>query len=421
MEPSHSNGLYARNRTKLAGKLGEKDMALVFSNPRMFRNGDQFHPYRQSSDFYYLTGIEQPGSILLMTPDRAYLFISEPSGAKELWEGHQLDSTGAQSISGIANIQWLNAFESILAREAILHETVYFNLPSRLNHEPPQTKDAWYLKTFTTDYPFHTVKSLKPLLESLRLEKEPEEIENIRQAIRITENAFNRVCRVVQPGTSEKWIEAEITHQFLVEGARSFAFDPIVASGKNATTLHYTANNDQCHEGELLLMDFGAEFQNYAADITRTIPVNGKFSNQQKKYYQAVLEVMDKVLPEIKPGTTIQSLNNQVVEALTQKHLELGLYSRQKLEEAPEIRKQYFPHGVSHFIGLDVHDCGNKDTVLKKGMVISWEPGLYIPHEGIGIRIEDDILVDDSPVNLSEHIPKSPDQIEAMMGDNQNK
>src|SRR6056297_3252371 len=415
MESTPRRNLFEQNRMKLAGELGEQELAVIFSAQRMPRNGDQYFPFRQDSDFFYLTGIEQPQSILVMNSSESFLFITEPSDQTALWEGEQLDAEKAGHISAIESIRWLEDFEKVIDKLLQFHHTLFFNLPDKIPSGRPKSRDAIYLEEFMKTHPFHHIRSLRPLMKKLRLKKEPEELEYIRRAVDITHEAFNRVLTTLQPDMGEKTMEAEITRQLMISRAQGFAFDPIMASGKNATTLHYTANNEVCHDGDLLLMDFGAEYRNYAADITRTIPVHGKYSARQKACYLAVLEVMNELMHEIQPGTTIAQLQQQVVGALTEKHRQLGLYSAQDAQNGEHLWKRYFPHGVSHFMGLDVHDCGDKNTQLEKGMVLSWEPGLYIPEEGIGIRIEDDILVDDQPVNLSAGIPKDPEQIESLM------
>ena len=416
MSRSGPENLFTKNREKLSEIMEEGSMAVVFSNQRMPRNGDQYFPFRQQSDFYYLTGIREPESILLLTPSGSWLFITQPSEQTALWEGAQPTAEEAAAISGISQVQWLKDFNRILEKEAASSKNLYLNLPEKLAGGLIKSSDEAFMEQFRSTFPFHEIQSLKPLMKSLRLSKEPEEIAAIQKAIDITGQALKRVLGMVKPGIPEKSIEAEITRELILNQAEGFAFDPIIASGKNATTLHYSQNNDICRDGELLLMDFGAEYQCYAADITRTIPVNGRFSPRQKACYQAVLDVMDKTMKHIHPGMSLYELNQQVQEELTAKHIELGLYTEKEHKNADQpLWKKYFPHGVSHFMGLDVHDLGDKHTLLEKGMVITWEPGLYIPEEGIGIRIEDDILVDEHPVNLSASIPKSPDEIETLM------
>jgi len=416
MDMRGSESLFTKNREKLTEMMEEGSMAVVFSGQRMPRNGDQYFPFRQQSDFYYLTGIREPESILLVTPADSWLFIPQPSQQTALWEGAQPTAEDAAAISGISSVRWLENFNSILENEAASLKKVYLNLPEKLSRGLIKFRDEAFLEQFRATFPFHSIQSLRPLMKKLRLNKEPEEIEAIQKAIEITGQALKLVLGKIKPGISEKTIEAEITRELIMKKTEGFAFDPIIASGKNATTLHYSHNSDTCRDGELLLMDFGAEYQYYAADITRTVPVNGRFSTRQKACYQAVLDVMEKTIRHIRPGTTLYELNQKVQEELTAKHIALGLYSEEELQKADyPLWKKYFPHGVAHFMGLDVHDVGDKDTTLEKGMVITWEPGLYIPEEGIGIRIEDDILVDDHPVNLSASIPRSPEEIESLM------
>jgi len=411
-----SESLFTKNREKLTGMMEENSMAVVFSSQRMPRNGDQYFPFRQQSDFYYLTGIRQPESILLVSPSGSWLFIRRPSEQTALWEGAQPTAEDAAAISGISNVRWLEDFNRILEKEASANSPLYLNLPEKLTGGLIKSRDEAFLEQFRSSFPFHRIKSLRPIMTKLRLNKEPEEITAIQKAIDITAQALRQALAIVKPGIPEKTIEAEIIRTLIMNRAEGFAFDPILASGKNATTLHYSNNSDTCRDGELLLMDFGAEYQYYAADITRTIPVNGRFSTRQKACYQAVVDVMEKTMKQIKPGQTLYELNQTVREELTAKHIALGLYSEEELKNADyPLWKKYFPHGVSHFMGLDVHDVGDKHTTLEKGMVITWEPGLYIPEEGIGIRIEDDILVDDNPVNLSASLPRSPDEIENLM------
>lgn len=411
-----SHKFFIKNRQKLKGHMDKNSLALLCSNHKMPRNGDQFFPFRQNSDLFYLSGIEQEGTILVIEKEKDYLFIEEPNSQSALWEGGQLRKDQAESLSGIENIRWTHQFDEIIEKLLRSKTKIYFNTGIRLNTAGLKSSDEIYLERFRNQYPFHTFLNLKPILAELRLRKEPEEINATQKAIDITGKALDRIFKTVRPGISEKELEAEITHEFIIRHTNGFAFEPIVASGKNATVLHYSKNNDVCRDKELLLLDFGAEYRNYAADITRTIPVNGQFTTRQKECYQAVLEVMETLQKEVKPGITIKELNDKVIKQLIEKHIQLGLYKRKDIQnnENP-VWKKYFPHGVSHFIGLDVHDHGDKNVILDKGMVISWEPGIYIPEEHMGIRIEDDILVDTPPVNMSSGIPKSIDDIERLI------
>ena len=416
MQEPFSHEFFRKTRQKLKAHIDNDSLILLFSNHRMPRNGDQLFPFRQNSDLFYLSGIEQENSILVIEKEEDYLFIDEPDSHSSLWEGDKLQAKQAESISGIDNIRWTHHFDDIM--EKLLHskKKLYFNTKEKLNSRELKSNDEIHFERFRNQYPFHTFLNLKPLLSELRLRKEPEEIDAMQQAIDITGKALDRIFKMLRPGISEKELEAEIMHEFMLNHAGGFAFEPIVASGKNATVLHYTKNNDICGDNELVLLDFGAEYHNYAADITRTIPVNGRFTGRQKECYQAVLEVMKTVQNEIKPGITIRELNDKIIEALIEKHIQLGLYKREDLDDKEEpVWKKYFPHGVSHFIGLDVHDHGDKNLILDKGMVISWEPGIYIPEENLGIRIEDDILVDNPSVNLSCQIPKEIGDLENLI------
>ena len=416
MHNPFSYKFFTRNRKKLKGHLDDDSLVLLFSNHRMPRNGDQYFPFRQNSDLFYLSGIEQENTILLIEKGKDYLFIDEPDSRTSLWEGDRLQSDEAENISGIDNIQWTSDFEKTLGKLMHSKKKLYFNVHEKLNTGGVKSKDEMHLERLRRDYPFHSFLSLEPIISELRLRKEPEEIDAIKKAIDITGKTLEKVLKRIQPGISEKEVEAEINHDFILQGANGLAFEAIVASGRNATVLHYTKNSGICRDRELLLLDFGAEYRNYAADITRTFPVNGRFSSRQRECYQAVLEVMKTVQKDIQPGITIRELNDKVIEKLTEKHIQLGLYKKDDLKDKENpVWKKFFPHGVSHFIGIDVHDYGNKNVILDKGMVISWEPGIYIPEENMGIRIEDDILVDTPAVNLSSGIPKEIEELEERM------
>ena len=407
--------LFNKNRAKLQNKLTKKSLAIFFSNHKMPKNGDVFYPYRQNSDLIYLTGINQPETILILGPDIEILFIKKPDEMHMLWEGDLLDKEQATNISGIEKICWEDQFISVIDKALKEKKHIYFNTGQKLNQSEIETKDEIFLSRFRQEYPFHSTRSVRPLMEELRLHKEHEETDQIRKGIEVTHKAFDSILQALKPGVNEKTLEAILRYEFLMQGSEGPAYDPIIASGKNACVLHYTKNNSACPDGGLLLMDIGAEINNYASDISRTVPVNGKFTKRQKECYQAVLDVMEKTINIIRPGIRLAELNKKTKEWLIEKHLELGLYKKSELEQE-DLAKKYFPHGVSHFIGLDVHDCGNKNTILKEGMVISCEPGLYIPEENIGIRIEDDILVGEPSVNLSEKIPKNADEIERLTG-----
>lgn len=393
---------------------------MVFSNDLMPRNGDQFYPFRQNSNFFYLTGIEQPNTILLLSGDKEegdVLFLEEPSAASLVWEGEKLTPEEASELSGTENIKSTQLFDEVLSNRFKQIKTVCFDLPEEFTFSLTPSKTVRYYKSLREKFPFHSMKSVHADLVSLRLLKEPEEIELIRHAIHVTGEAFQKAAKKIQPGLNEKEIEAMLTYEFAVSHTNGHAYDPIVASGANACTLHYIKNDAKMKSGALLLMDFGAEYKNYASDISRTLPVNGTFSTRQRELYQAVMDVMDKAIEALVPGRTVTEVNRQVTGWLIEKHIELGLYTKTDLEaRGKSLWKKYFPHGISHFIGLDVHDCGTKDQELEPGMVLSCEPGLYIPEEETGIRIEDDILIGrEKPENLSSGIPKTIREIEQLM------
>jgi Xaa-Pro aminopeptidase len=414
IHPIHSQ-LFEKNRKKLRNRLEQGTIALFFSSHQMPKNGDQFFPFRQNSDLFYLTGINQPGTILLISSEKEILFINQPTETEKLWEGDTLDLDEASKCSGIVKTTWNGDFSKILNKELKSIHKVYFNTALTVEKESIRSKDEIFLARFRERFPFHHIATIRPIMKELRLVKEPEEIEQIKKGIEITHEAFLDILEDLKPEVNEKKLEALLRYKFLIRGSSGPAYDPIIASGKNACILHYTKNNAYCRENDLLLMDIGAEINNYASDISRTVPVKGRFSDRQKECYLAVLEVMEKTIQSIKPGITLSELNSRTKNWLIEKHIELGLYHEKDLEKE-DLGKKYFPHGVAHFMGLDVHDYGDKDTGLKEGMVITCEPGLYIPEENIGIRIEDDILVGNPSVNLSEKIPKTIEELEKLIG-----
>jgi Xaa-Pro aminopeptidase len=418
--------LFIRNRKKLAGKLAKDSVAIVHSNDQMLRNGDQFFPYRQNSDLFYLTGIEQEMTILLLCQDHSgknrqeLLFIREPDPKLECWEGKKLDKKWAEEISGIENVHWLEKFEPIV-RELILDSTNIYCCSHELAKSRPESlsRDERYLAKLKKEFPLHEMKRLSPIMPELRLMKEPDELALIRKAIEITKSGFNRILATVKPGQKEYEIEAELSFEFIRKGAAGHAFQPIIASGANACFLHYIKNDQVCQDGDMLLLDFGAEYANYAADCSRTIPVNGRFNSRQKDIYDANLRVFRKARALIKPGTTIDKINKEVGMLWEEEHVRLGLYSindiRKQSKEEP-LHMKFLMHGVSHFLGLDVHDVGSKQEILKPGMVLTCEPGIYIPAEKTGIRLENDIMVTEAGnVDLMEDVAIDSEEIENLM------
>lgn len=417
---------FTSNRERFIDKLPAGSIAIFHSNDEFPRNGDQNFPFRQQSDLFYLCGIDQEETILILAPGhpnpnlREVAFVKETSEQIAIWEGQKLTKEKASSISGIKWIQWTKDFDFVLKELMSWAKQVYLNAneyPKYFN--PVPYKDLRFARELKEQYPSHNFERSAPLLTELRKIKSETEIELIREAAKITGNAFERVLAKLEPGTMEYQVQAEIEYVFSMQGANGNAYRPIIASGANACVLHYIDNDKVCNDGDLLLMDFGAEYANYSADITRTIPVNGSFTDRQKECYEAVLRVHDKAIKLLVPGTSIDAFNKEVNKLMEAEMIGLGLFSQEDVEKQDPHKPlfmKYFMHGTSHPIGLDVHDVGSKYDPLEEGMVLTCEPGLYIREENIGIRIEDNILVSkDGPVNLSEHIPVKAEEIERLM------
>jgi Xaa-Pro aminopeptidase len=398
--------LFMRNRSRLAPLMSKGSVALIRSGERKLRNGDQYYPFRQRSDFFYLTGINLEECIFAFSPDqsdpelREILFIKRPTLKSELWTGQTPGPEEVISLSGIGQVRWLDEQEAFLQLLIPSASTVY------TDHE-------------IGTIPYQNKESLAPMLHGLRMVKQPEEIQEIRRAASITRSAFLRVLKKVEPGLYEYQVEAEIIGEFIGLGAEGHAFEPIVACGKNALTLHYVENNCLCREGELLLMDFGAEVNHYAADCSRTIPVSGQFTGRQRLLYDAVLKVFRKARDLMVPGTLMSDFHEAVGELWKEEHIALGLYSREDVDShsgAEPLWKNFYMHGTSHSMGLDTHDPFDRSRPFEAGMVLSCEPAIYIPDEKLGIRLETDILITDTgPVDLMEDIPIEADEIEELM------
>ena len=429
MNPIFSHRLFVQNRLKLVARMKKKSIAILHSNDEMPRNGDQFFPFRQNSDLFYLTGIDQEKTVIVLCPDhpvaknREILFILKPNPQFETWHGKRITKKEAIEISGIQNIVWMEEFENSLTELLYYAENIYLNQYENTKYiSEVESRDARFTKLIRQRYPLHHVERLSPIMAELRVIKEPDEVNIIRHACMITEKAFDRVLRYVKPGVSEYEVEAEISHEFRINAAQGHAYYPIVASGENACILHYVKNQNICRDGDLLLLDFGAEFSNYAADCSRTIPVNGRFTTRQKQLYNAVLNVFNKARALMVKGTTIALINKQVCKLFEEEHIKLGLYSMEDLHrqdaENP-LYSKYYMHGISHFLGLDVHDAGSRFQTLEAGMVLTCEPGIYVREEGIGIRIENDILItEEEPIDLMHQIPIEVEEIEEIMNRN---
>lgn len=421
-----SNSLFTKNRNKLLSVLPINSLAIIQSNDEMPRNGDQLYPFRQNSDLFYLSGINQPKVVVCICnshPNPAYreiLFAVKPNPDYAVWYGHQSDKAELSEISGINTIFWLEDIETVLKDLMINTQNVYLSSNEYIKFIPDfQDRNHRFCLQLKEKYPLHHYHRLAPIITELRLVKETEEISLIETACDITGKAFQRILKKLKPGMMEYEVEAEINHEFLINNVRNHAYQPIIAAGENACTLHYVENAAACNDGELLLLDFGAEYGNYASDCSRTIPVNGKFSNRQKSYYQAVLNVYNEIQKEFVVGNCIDNLNRKTIALIEKELINLGLFTAEDVEnqskESPLYMK-YYMHGVSHFMGLDVHDVGSKQTVLQPGMILTCEPGIYNKEEKIGIRLENDILItNEGPVNLMKNIPIEIEEIEKMM------
>jgi Xaa-Pro aminopeptidase len=401
-------------------------LAIFHSNDEFPRNGDQNFPFRQQSDLFYLSGIDQEDTILMLAPDhpnmdlREMLFVKETSEQIATWEGQKLTKEEAAKASGIKTVHWTKDFDFFLKDLMTWCARVYLNsneYPKYFN--PVPYKDLRFANKLKEQYPTHDFQRSATLMMELRKIKSDVEIDLIKKAGEITAKAFQRVLKTLKPGMLEYHVQAEIEYAFTINGATGNAYRPIIASGANTCVLHYVDNNKICNDRDLLLMDFGAEYANYAADITRTIPVNGKFTKRQKECYVSVLRVHDKAIQLLVPGTSIDAFNKEVNKMMEEEMIGLGLFSKNDVEKQDAkkpLYMKYFMHGTSHPIGLDVHDVGSKYEPLQAGMVLTCEPGLYIREENIGIRIENNILVTkDRPVNLTEQIPVRVEEIERMM------
>lgn len=424
--PNTKNMMFANNRKRFAAMLKPRSVAIFNANDEYPRTGDQFYPYRQQSDLFYLSGINQEKTLLALAPDhpdpkmREILFVSETSEQIAVWDGSKLTKEEAIKASGVKNVQWRSSMEITLRELLIWSEHVYLNLYEYPKYSTEiQSRDLRFAHEIMQRYPAHRYERAAPLLTRLRMIKSEEEIALIRQAIDITGKAFKRVLRFVRPGVHEFEIQAEMIHEFMMNRSNGFAFQPIIASGKNACVLHYIQNNAQCMDGDLALFDFGAEWKNYAADISRTIPVNGKFTPRQRQLYDLVLRVQQKAKRQLVPGNTMEKYNDFVNGEMEKEMITIGLLDADEVKKQdPDkpLYKKYFMHGTAHHLGLDVHDVINKYEPFAPGMVFTCEPGIYIPEENTGIRLENNILITEKgAVDLSENIPLTPDDIERMM------
>ncbi len=420
------NKLFKKNREQFTQQLPKQSTAVFLSNDAHPRNGDQFFHFRQNSDLFYLTGIDQEKTILLLSPGcpnkklREALFIIKTNEQLATWEGHKYAKEEARTISGIEHVYWLDDFDISLREVLSFTGTVFLNSNEYVKYfgDVPDKNHRFALE-FKNKYPLHKIDRAAPIITQLRSIKSEEEIQLIQKACAITQKGFDRVLRTVKPGIREYEIEAEISHEFTINRANGHGYAPIIASGKNACVLHYIDNNETCQDGDLLLMDFGAEYAYYTADMSRTIPVNGKFTARQKQCYNAVLDVFKQLREMYVPGNTPDMINEAAEKLMEAEIVKLGLFTEDDIKHQDSDKplfKKYFMHGVAHPIGLDVHDVGSKYEAFKPGMVFTCEPGIYIREENIGIRIENDILItENGPVDLMAEIPVEVEEIESLM------
>ncbi len=419
--------LFIKNRAKFAAKMQANSLAIFNSNDIYPVSADSTLPFAQHRDIFYLSGVDQEESVLVLFPDapkaehREILFLKETNEKIAIWEGAKLTKEGAFETSGIKTVYWLQELDSVLFELMTQADKVYLNTNEhyRANVEV-ETREARFIKAFKAQYPAHTYLRSQPILQRLRAVKEPEEIALIQQACDITETGFRRILQFVKPGVWEYEIEAEFAHEFIRRRSNGFAYTPIIASGNSANVLHYIENNKQCREGDLILMDVGAMYANYASDMTRMVPVSGKFTPRQKEVYNAVLRVKDAAAKMLVPGTLWADYQAKVGRIMEKELIKLGLLTEEDVKnEDPKwpAYKKYFMHGTSHHMGLDTHDYGILTEPMQAGMVFTVEPAIYIPEEGFGIRIEDDYVIQEEgePFNLMRNIPITIEEIEELM------
>jgi len=419
--------LFERNRAKFVQQMKPNTLAVFNSNDIYPISADSTMPFQQHRDIFYLSGVDQEESILVIFPfasnpaHREILFLKETSELIAIWEGEKLTKETAFATSGIQTVYWLEQFDTIFNQLMAEAEGVYFNLNEHLRaNTETETREDRFIKKCKSKYPAHHVHKSAPILHDLRSIKDDVEIALMQQACDITEKGVRRVMDFLQPGVWEYEIEAEIMHEFLRNRSKGWAYTPIIASGKNACVLHYIENNQQCKDGDVILMDFGAEYANYASDQTRCLPVNGRFTPRQKAVYNAVLHVKTEAEKLLIPGTLLAEYHKEVGKLMEDQLLQLGLIDQTDIKnQNPDwpAYKKYFMHGTSHFIGLDTHDVGLWHKPIEAGMVFTCEPGIYIPEENLGIRLEDDLLVREGkgPLNLMSTIPLQADEIEDLM------
>jgi Xaa-Pro aminopeptidase len=420
------SSLFVEHRKHLKARLKPNAISVILSNDVMTTSADGRMTFVQHSDLFYLCGIDQEETILVICPDaleekhREILFIRETSEQIAIWEGPKYTQEQASTLSGIQTVYWTREFDAMFRTLVIESESIYLNTNEHLRAEiVVETREQRFLKECQTKYPLHNFERLAPIMHALRAVKSWMEIDGIQKACHITEKAFRRLLSFLRPGVWEFEIEAQIIHEFLMNRSRGPAYPSIIASGANACILHYENNDRQCQDGDLVLMDFGAEYAGYASDLTRTVPVNGRFTPRQKAVYNAVLRVQKSAIAMLIPGNTLAEYHKAVGLLMEKELVDLGLLSLTDIHNQPvsvPAYKKFFMHGTSHHLGLNVHDYGNRHRIFEPGMVFTVEPGIYIREEGLGVRIENDIVITaDGPMDLMKAIPVETEEIEVLM------
>lgn len=425
---SISKELFISNRQRLTKELKPRSLAVLNANDIMPTNSDGTMRFRQNSDLFYLSGVDQEESILVICPDfpdkkyREVLFVRETSELIATWEGHKLTKQEARDISGVETVMWTSEFPRLFNTMMVMGDTeqVYLNTNDHYRADTSVvTREMRFVKSCMEKYPLHRYERLAPIMHRLRSVKSSNEIDLMQEACNITEKAFRRVLKFVKAGVKENEIEAEFIHEFIRNGSRGFAYEPIIASGKNSCVLHYIDNDKVCKDGDILLLDVGAEYANYNADMTRSIPVNGRFTDRQKDVYNAVLRVKREAMKLLRPGVVYFEYHKEVQKIMEQELIGLKLIDKTdvKNQDADKpLFMKYFMHGTGHQLGLDVHDVGNMYHKMQEGQVWTVEPGIYIREEGLGIRIENNVVIQkDGVLDLMKNIPIEVEEIEDIM------
>ncbi|MBW8199045.1 aminopeptidase P family protein [Flagellimonas abyssi] len=421
------SNLFVKNRKKFMAHMRPKSIAVFNSNDIYPIGADSTLPFEQNRDLFYLSGADQEETILLLFPDamdskhREILFVRETNDHIAVWEGAKLTKEKATEVSGIETVYWLTDFDKIFFDLMTEADTIYFNTNEHYRQAvETQTREDRFIEKCKKEYPAHQWAKSNPILQNIRGVKEPEEIELMQKACDITEKGFRRILGFVKPGVWEHEMEAEFLHEFVRNRSKGFAYSPIIASGNNANVLHYLENNQEVKDGDMILLDLAAEYANYSSDMTRTIPANGRFTDRQKEVYSSVLRVKDEATKMLVPGTIWAEYHKEVGKLMTSELIGLGLLDKADVQnENPDwpAYKKYFMHGTSHHIGLNTHDYGELKTPMKANMVFTVEPGIYIPAEGMGVRLEDDVVIQEKgePFNLMRNIPIEIEEIEELM------